>query len=231
MAVIYARDNQLHGRGVNLAVISIVFTFVAVCLVASRLASRITTGRKLHEDDYAIIASVVRLVPEQSPSRLDVPVDCDLADPMPQVFSIGLGISNVVSEYSSSIPTCLLSRPVHRTEQCIGVAHGAGKVSTSLPPEDVRVALQVNQDQAEAALIPGATFSRSFSDILGSSDLVQIHNHPDKDLDLSPLPAHLHDQEISSNGAHYHGLRGTVRFRKHYSNHRTVHAARAHLGS
>ncbi|KAF6222086.1 hypothetical protein HO133_001172 [Letharia lupina] len=93
MAAIYARDNQLHGRGVNLAVISIVFTFVAICLVCSRLASRLTTGRKLHEDDYAIIASVV--------------------------FSIGLGISNVVS-----------------------VAHGAGKVSTSLPPEDLRMALQ-----------------------------------------------------------------------------------------
>ena len=61
MPALYARDNQLHDRGVNLAVISIVFTFVAVCLVASRLASRLTTGRKLHEDDYAIIASVVCL--------------------------------------------------------------------------------------------------------------------------------------------------------------------------
>ena len=64
MLVIYARDNQLHGRGVNLAVISVVFTFVAVCLVASRLASRLTTGRKLHEDDYAIIVSVVSLAPQ-----------------------------------------------------------------------------------------------------------------------------------------------------------------------
>ena len=61
MAVVYARDNQLYGRGVNLAVVSIVFTFIAVCLVASRLASRLTTGRKLHEDDYAIIASMVSL--------------------------------------------------------------------------------------------------------------------------------------------------------------------------
>ena len=70
MAVIHVRDNQLHGRGVNLAVISIVFTFVAVCLVASRLASRLTTGRKLHEDDYAIIASVVSLMPQQELSIL-----------------------------------------------------------------------------------------------------------------------------------------------------------------
>ena len=93
MAIIYARDNQFHGRGVNLAVISIVFTLVAICLVASRLTSRISAGRKLHEDDYAIIASVVRF-----PSRLDVHTECNLANSMPQVFSIGLGISNVVSE-------------------------------------------------------------------------------------------------------------------------------------
>ena len=74
MVPIYARDNQLHGRGVNLAVISIVFTFVAFCLVVSRLASRLTSGRKLHEDDYAIIASMVSLPPKQKrPFRLDVP--------------------------------------------------------------------------------------------------------------------------------------------------------------
>ena len=61
MPALQPRDNQLHDPGVNLDVISVVFTFVAVCLVASRLASRLTTGRKLHEDDYAIIASVVCL--------------------------------------------------------------------------------------------------------------------------------------------------------------------------
>lgn len=101
MAVVYARDNQLYGRGVNLAVISIVFTFIAVCLVASRLASRLTTGRKLHEDDYAIIASMVRPATHvQLQIRLDAPMERDLADSMLQVFSIGLGISNVVSEYT-----------------------------------------------------------------------------------------------------------------------------------
>lgn len=74
MPALYPRDNQLHDRGVNLAVISIIFTFVAVCLVASRLASRLATGRKLHEDDYAIIASVVcqSLTPlQQATSHLD----------------------------------------------------------------------------------------------------------------------------------------------------------------
>lgn len=55
------------------------------------------------------------------------------------------------------------------------------------------MALQVNQHLAEAALLPGAIFSPSLSGILGSSDLVQVHNHPDEDLDLSPLSAHLHD--------------------------------------
>ena len=84
MPALYPRDNQLHGRGVNLAVISIVFTFIAVCLVASRLASRLTTGRKLHEDDYAIIASVVSLPSEpELHSRLDMTKGRDLADSMP----------------------------------------------------------------------------------------------------------------------------------------------------
>lgn len=148
---------------------------------------------------------------------------------MPQVFSIGLGVSNVISEYTSSL--WLPDRHILRTDESIGVAHGIGKVSTSLPPEDVHTALQVNQFKAEAALLPVAVFSRSFSGILGSSDPVQIHNHPDQDLDLSPLSAHLHDQKVSANGAHHHGLRDTVRFRKHHSNDRTMHAARAHLGS
>lgn len=110
---------------------------------------------------------------------------------MPQVFSIGLGISNVISEYTWS--SWLPNRHILQADQSVGVAHGSGKVSTSLPPEDVRTALQVNQLKAEAALLPVAVFSRSFSGILGSSDLVQIHNHPDQNLDLSPLPAHLHD--------------------------------------
>ena len=93
------------------------------------------------------------------------------------------------------------------------------------------MALQVIQLKAEAALSPLTLGSHSFSGILGSSDLVQIHHHSDQDFDLSPLPAHLHDQEVSANGAHYHGLCDTVRFRKHHSNDRTMHAARAHLGS
>ena len=78
MPVIYARDNQLHGRGVNLAVISIVFTFVAVCLVVSRLASRLTTGRKLHEDDYAIIASVVSFAASNTSFHLVLVCLCNM---------------------------------------------------------------------------------------------------------------------------------------------------------
>ncbi|KAK3174183.1 hypothetical protein OEA41_001427 [Lepraria neglecta] len=76
MAILNARDNEFYGRGVNLAVISIVFTSAAACLVVSRLASRLTTGRKLGPDDYAIVASLV--------------------------FSIGVGISNCIAvEYGS----------------------------------------------------------------------------------------------------------------------------------
>ena len=101
----------------------------------------------------------------------------------------------------------------------------------SLPPEDVRKALQVSPHHAEGRPLTGAMFSRSFAVILGSSDLVQIYNQFDKDLDLSPLPAHLHDQEVSANSAHHHGLCDTVRSREHFSNDPTMHAARAHLGS
>ena len=37
------------------------------------------------------------------------------------------------------------------TELSIGAAHGIGKVSTSLPPEDVRNALQVSPPRAESS--------------------------------------------------------------------------------
>ena len=60
MAVLEARDVGFHGRGTNLVIISIIFLAVAFCLVAARVASRVTTGRKLGLDDFAIIASVVR---------------------------------------------------------------------------------------------------------------------------------------------------------------------------
>lgn len=93
------------------------------------------------------------------------------------------------------------------------------------------MALQVNPHQAEAAVTPGAIVSRSLLGILGSSNSVQIHHYLDKDLDLPPLLAHLHDQDISTNGAHNHGLCHHIRFRKHHSNSCTVHATRAHLGS
>ena len=60
MAVLEARDVGFHGRGTNLVVISIIFLSIALCLVGARVTSRVTTGRKLGLDDYAIIASVVR---------------------------------------------------------------------------------------------------------------------------------------------------------------------------
>ena len=60
MAVLEARDVGFHGRGTNLVIISIMFLSAALCLVGARVTSRVTTGRKLGLDDYAIIASVVR---------------------------------------------------------------------------------------------------------------------------------------------------------------------------
>lgn len=63
MAILEARDVGFHGRGTNLVIISITFLSVAFCLVGARVTSRVTTGRKLGPDDYAIIASVVRSHP------------------------------------------------------------------------------------------------------------------------------------------------------------------------
>lgn len=77
MAVLNIRDGEFYGRGVNLAVISIVFTSAAASLVVSRLASRLTTGRKLGLDDYAIVASLV--------------------------FSIGVSVSNCIGMWSSTV--------------------------------------------------------------------------------------------------------------------------------
>ena len=81
----------------------------------------------------------------------------------------------------------------HQTELSIGAAHGIGKVSTSLPPEDVRKALQVSPPRTQPGPPTVAIISRLFSGILGRPDSVQIHNQSDKDLNLSPLPTNLHD--------------------------------------
>ena len=64
---------------------------------------------------------------------------------------------------------------------------------TSLPPEDVRKALQASLHQVESGLLTGASFLPLFLGILGGSDLIQVHHQSDKDLNLPPLPAHLHD--------------------------------------
>ena len=226
MPALYQRNNQLHDRGVNLAVISVVFTFVAVCLVASRLASRLTTGRKLHEDDYAIIASMVCLPLSYNNFNLilvyDVLILCRRSSQLVLVLATSL-----VSTPTKMDLVTLSS--YHQTELSIGAAHGIGKVSTSLPPDDIRKALQVSPPQAESDPLAVAIISRFFSGILGSSDPVQIHNHSDKDLNLSPLSAYLHDQEVSANGACYYGLCDNVRFCKHNRNNCSMRTTRAHL--
>jgi hypothetical protein len=56
-------SNEWHGRGVNLAIISITFSSVAACLVGVRLASRFDYNRKkvkgIGGDDVAIVGSLV----------------------------------------------------------------------------------------------------------------------------------------------------------------------------
>ena len=59
MTILEPRQIGVHGRGVNLVIVSIIFVTIAFCLVGARVGSRLSTGRKLGPDDYAIIASVV----------------------------------------------------------------------------------------------------------------------------------------------------------------------------
>lgn len=78
MAVVEGRDVGIKGRGIELVIVSIVFTAVAVALVATRLSTRFQTGRKLGKDDYAIVASVVRLQLYQSTSSITTRLLCRL---------------------------------------------------------------------------------------------------------------------------------------------------------
>ena len=67
--VLVLRDsvNEWHGRGVNLAVISIIFSTFAVGLVVIRLASRFDYSQRrvkgIGSDDVAIVGSLVRVKP------------------------------------------------------------------------------------------------------------------------------------------------------------------------
>lgn len=59
MSVVAKRDVGVGGRGSELFIISIVFTAVAICFVAMRLATRLKLGKMLGLDDYAIMLSMV----------------------------------------------------------------------------------------------------------------------------------------------------------------------------
>lgn len=60
MNTLYMRDMSLHDRGAVLVIMSIVFTVVALALVAMRFVSRLLSKRQLGLDDYAILLSLVR---------------------------------------------------------------------------------------------------------------------------------------------------------------------------
>ena len=59
MDVIGQRDLGLHGRGMPLVIVSIVFTITSILLVIMRAGSRLIIGRHLGKDDYTIMASLV----------------------------------------------------------------------------------------------------------------------------------------------------------------------------
>ncbi len=60
MAPVTDNTNHLHGRGLNLFIIAIVFSWVAAFLVVARLLSRYRIGRNVGKDDYVISVSMVR---------------------------------------------------------------------------------------------------------------------------------------------------------------------------
>lgn len=59
MGVIAARETGLHGRGMELVIVSISFIGVALALVLARVFTRVKMGGKLGWDDFCICASVV----------------------------------------------------------------------------------------------------------------------------------------------------------------------------
>ena len=59
MAPLYLRTDEVHGRGVNLFIIAILFAFIAACAVISRLLSRRAIGKGLGPDDVVITLSMV----------------------------------------------------------------------------------------------------------------------------------------------------------------------------
>ena len=59
MGVIGQRDLGLHGRGMLLVIVSIVFTITSILLVIMRASSRLIIGRHLGKDDYTIMVSLV----------------------------------------------------------------------------------------------------------------------------------------------------------------------------
>jgi len=61
-AVILPRSNEFFGRGLDLAVVAIIFTILSLFLVIVRLGSKlghISHSNKIGKDDYAIVASMV----------------------------------------------------------------------------------------------------------------------------------------------------------------------------
>lgn len=59
MGVVTARELGLHGRGMELVNISIVFTSIAFALVLARVSTRLKMSSKLGWDDCCICASMV----------------------------------------------------------------------------------------------------------------------------------------------------------------------------
>jgi hypothetical protein len=62
MAVLKGTELGFHHRGINLVIITLIFSALATVLVVGRVISRLKSGRKLHADDYIIIVSLVSCI-------------------------------------------------------------------------------------------------------------------------------------------------------------------------
>lgn len=136
MAAFLARDMSLHTRGAVLVVISIVFSGIAFALVLLRLGARLGSKRKLGMDDYAILLSLVRFA--------DICVDCQELD-----GSLMVSRSSQLDSppLIASVSVCARLELFLKLINALGVDHGYGRRWTTLTPNDMRIALEVQYPQ------------------------------------------------------------------------------------
>jgi hypothetical protein len=95
-----------QGRGVNLAIVSMIFAVLAIAAVTGRVFTRITMKTACGWDDYVIILSLVCTGLRLAPERSFLPASC--ANNHWQFFSMCFTALNVAGRFTFSIfiPIC-----------------------------------------------------------------------------------------------------------------------------